>query len=414
MEKYEIITSNVGKNLSYIISSLNMTNKAAAEKIGISYNTLSNMVNGRFLPSEETMEKIERFVKRSGVDVSLLYKNEKPICNFRLRITAGLSGNEKAALRHTVQKIERLLDIVYNFENEQFSPLGEYFDAYTLPYKSDKLFHPYLRQRQFQKIIREKKRTTKQWARYFLKPADKEFWGNLYYGVFPGNMEAFPVLYLVECLGIHLRFMPFGTEKVESCSTSLLEGSVPNAVWADSSIIINTDVCNTAEKCLFAMTKEFFTMISRYDEYGVLSTSDFYVESPQAQAEAEQFAKELLLPRQKLESYCARQKLKTISTWDISRMKQSFAVGYELLIDRLHELNLCTLSRQEYLAELARYYEGIGNIPFLNSEPEPLPISYRGGDFFECAILAAKESFGHEEWTAEDLKNRMRENRLGK
>lgn len=413
MERYEVITSHVGKNLSYIISSLNVTNKAVAEKIGISYNTLSNIVNGRFLPSEETMEKIEQFVKRIGVDVLLLYKNEKPICNFRLRITACLSGNEKAALRHTVQKIERLLDIVYNFENEQFSPLGEYFDAYTLPYKSDKLFHPYLRQRQFQKIIQEKKRTPEQWARYFLKPADKEFWGNLYSGVFPGNLEAFHILYLIECMGIHLRFMPFGTEKVESCSTSLLEGCIPNAVWADSSIIINTDVCNTAEKCLFAMTKEFFTMISRYDEYGVLSTSDFHIESPQARAEAEQFAKELLLPRQKLESYCARQKLKTISAWDISRMKQSFAVGYELLIDRLHELNLCSLSKQEYLAELARYYEGIGNIPFLNSEPEPLSIFYRGGDFFECAILAAKKSTKHIDWTAEDLKNRMKENRLG-
>ena len=69
MERYEVITSHVGKNLSYIISSLNMTNKAAAEKIGISYNTLSNIVNCRFLPSEETMEKIERFVKRIGVDV---------------------------------------------------------------------------------------------------------------------------------------------------------------------------------------------------------------------------------------------------------------------------------------------------------------------------------------------------------
>lgn len=408
----------VGKNLAQIISSLNMTNRVAAEKIGISYNTLSNIINGHFLPSEETIEKIKLFVEERGKDASLLFKTEPSVCNFRLRVTAGLSGNEKAALRNTVQKIERLLIILHKLEQKSF-PLYNYFDIYALPYEGNALFDAVQRRSEFQKAFQMKKRTPEQCAQSFINPANKEFWGNLYYDIFPESPQAFHILYLVECLGIQLRFMPFGTEKAESCSTSLVKGLVHNAVWANPSIIINTDICDTTEKCLSAMAKEFFKMIALQDEYGMPSTADFQIESPKTKAESECFAKELLLSEQKIKSYLEQQKLKTVSAWDISHMKRQFAVGHGPLIDRLSELSLCDMSKQEYVAALGRHYDGIGKIPFLNSEPEPLPISCRGGDFFECAVLAAlerglltiKESAEYLGCTEEDIKRKMKENR---
>ena len=47
-----------GTNLSAILGMLKIRYKEAADKIGISYNTLSNIQNNKVLPSEDTKNKI--------------------------------------------------------------------------------------------------------------------------------------------------------------------------------------------------------------------------------------------------------------------------------------------------------------------------------------------------------------------
>ncbi|MBO4437974.1 MAG: ImmA/IrrE family metallo-endopeptidase [Spirochaetaceae bacterium] len=388
MKETNTNTITIGKNLTSIISYLNLSNKMAADEIGISYNTLSNIKNGNFPISAATMEKIENFLTKHNLDVNLLYKENIPVRNFRLRIQKTLSGNEKSALRNTVAKLEKLFVTIDTLEDKKKFFLFGYFDRYELPYGNIQRFDASQRLYEFIKIICEKTRTPLQWASYFLNPTNKEFWGNLYLGF----GKSFPINYSVECLGIRIHYMSFGTEKVESCSTSIMddEARTPNVLWAKPSIIINTDACNTAEKCLLALAKELFHMISDYNEYDLLSCTDFKLESPERDNNAETFAKELLLPESALNDYIKKLNKRTLSVNDLSIMKNDFKVGYELLIERLNELNLCSLSPADYLDGLHSLYAADKPI-FHNSEPDPVPMSFRGEDFFVCAILAAYE-----------------------
>ena len=120
MESFETITMNLGKNLSSIFSILGIRNKTAADEIGISYNTLSNIINQKFSPSNETLEKIKSFVEKKGFDTSMLYRSEKIVRNFRLRINSPLSGNEKAALRNSLIRIEKLLTVLDDIDTHAF------------------------------------------------------------------------------------------------------------------------------------------------------------------------------------------------------------------------------------------------------------------------------------------------------
>ena len=386
MNEINTNTITVGKNLTSIISYLNLSNKMAAEEIGISYNTLSNIKNGNFPISAATMEKIENFLTKHNLAVNLLYKENIPVRNSRLRIQKPLSGNEKSAARNTVSKIEKLLITIDSLE-QNLEPY-KYFDIYTLPYGNISLFDVSQRLSEFRKIILEKRRTPHQWALYFHNQTD--FWGNLYF-IFG---KSFPINYLLECLGIRIGYISFGTEKIESCSISLMddEARTPNVLWAKPSIIINTDICDTAEKCLFVMAKEFYHMISDYEGYDILSCTDFKLESPEKDKDAKTFAKELLLPESVLKKYIENLNKKTLSVNDLSIMKNDFKVGYEILIEQLNELNLCNLSPADYLDGLHSLYADSDDKPiFHNSEPEPISMSFRGEDFFVCAILAAYE-----------------------
>lgn len=394
MKTSKISTTTFGQNLSSLIGILGIRYKIAAEQIGISYNTLSNTVNNKFPPSEETVKKIEDFIKRNNMEISMLYNEEKIICNFRVRVDSELSGNEKSSLRNTLIKIVRMLNKISEWESGLV--FDEYFDIYTLPYKDRQLFYAFDRRSEFLDIIKKndfKNRSPKEVADYLTKPTNKELFGGLYSDFFIGSRRAFHIVYLLESLGIRIHFMPFGTSKVKSCSTSLFENnSYPlNATWAKPSIFINTDVCDCAEKCLFALAEEFFTMISSFDEYNLLDTNNFKIESKAKKKAKETFTTELFLPEEKLCSMI--KKIKTpLRLNEITELKNELLVGYEVLIKRLAELKLSTITAQDYIDRLTEYYKDSGiKVPYLNSEPEPLPISKRGADFFDCAFLAAYE-----------------------
>ena len=425
MNNSKTITINFGKNLSTAIHLLGMRNKVAADEIGISYNTLSNIINQKFPPSKESVEKIESFMARKGMDISLLYKDGQSILNARVRIEAPLSGNEKAAFRNTLVKLERLLVTLDDLKDKM--ELFGYFDIYTQPDANGELIDITMRRSVFLESIKRPNLAPKKLADYFLKADDKDLWGNLYYGMFPGAF-AFRINYLVECLGIRLHFMPFGTEKVKTCSTSLFKNNeyVPNSVWAEPSIIINTDACDCAEKCLFATAEEFFHMIAHQDDYKMLNTNEFILENAKQRKDAECFATELFLSKENLEryinEYIGRKKKCQLSANDITKMKQRFQVSHETLLRRLDELKLCNIRKEDYINELDLYYTDLKDkVPYRNSEPDPLPLSFRGSDFFDCAILAAysEEQIAEEEaaklldCSAEELSTKLSVNSKG-
>ena len=60
----------IKENLRRIIKSLNEPIKVIAEQIGISHNTLSNIINGKVEPNTETLNKIINYLKSKGYNES--------------------------------------------------------------------------------------------------------------------------------------------------------------------------------------------------------------------------------------------------------------------------------------------------------------------------------------------------------
>ena len=369
MRTLQTITTNFGKNLSMLISLIGIRHKEASEQIGISYNTLSNIVNNNFNPSEETKNKIESFVTKKGFDKSMLYIVRKPIRNFRIRIKKTLSGNEKATLRNTLIEIEKLINHIDKLENEGYLPIDDFFDLYTGTYKKIDSFDYSERRRKFIEVINEKKRTPIEWAEYFRNPTDIDLWNN-FHKTIPN---------LLECLGIRIHFTSFGTDKVESCSTSIFNSDPKNnTIWTEPSIFINTDFCSNAEKRVFSLAKEFYYMISYKEEYNFLTINDFKLVDSQKETDAELFAMEYLLPKDDIEAEWNY--LKNRNKADIvNNIKCIFKVSYKKILKRLSDLGE-NITEEEYLEAL---HEDCDKIPYLAGEPYPLPIEYGCRDFYK-------------------------------
>lgn len=376
MKTLQPITTNFGKNLSMLISLIGIRHKEASEQIGISYNTLSNIVNNNFNPSEETINKIESFVTKKGFDKSMLYIVRKPIRNFRIRIKKTLSGNEKATLRNTLIEIEKLINHIDKLENEGTLPIDDFFDLYTGTYKKIDSFDYSERRRKFIEVINEKKRTPIEWAEYFRNPTDIGLWNN-FHKTIPN---------LLECLGIRIHFTSFGTDKVESCSTSIFNSDPKNnTIWTEPSIFINTDFCSTAEKRMFSLAKEFYYMISYKEEYDFLTINDFKLVDSQKETDAELFAMEYLLPKDNIEAEWNY--LKNRNKADIvNNIKCIFKVSYKKILKRLSDLGE-NITEEEYLEAL---HEDCDKIPYLGDEPYPLPIEYGCRDFYKFVFTHVK------------------------
>ena len=134
-------------------------------------------------------------------------------------------------------------------------------------------------------------------------------------------------------------------------------------------------------------------MLTMKSDYVELESYKPSIETNSKDAEA--FAENLLLPLKFLSEY-----IKGEQNWmlydKVDILKSHFGIGYILAIKQLFKLNYLDdfsseeEAKKEYLAQIKSYYDDIDeHLPNLNGEPNPLPLSLRGADFFECAVLAA-------------------------
>lgn len=214
---------------------------------------------------------------------------------------------------------------------------------------------------------------------------------------------------LLDSLGIRVFFLPFRTEKIPSFSTSFFtEYTTPYSYFEeDPVIVINTNVCNTTEKCLFQMAKEFFFMISARDDYSFMNERNIKIENPQLDKEACSFAENIMIGKNELERYLKRNKpfFPSISPIDkknsdfffknydfecvINEIKRVFRISYKLAVKKLFETDFEYLVYFESIEQAEEFYfqclkrHDVGyqdKITYLNDEPEPLPLSFRGHD----------------------------------
>ncbi|MCR4823478.1 MAG: helix-turn-helix domain-containing protein [Treponema sp.] len=371
----------IGRNLADILKRLNLSLKKAAEKIGISPNTLTNIITEKTEISEKSLTAIKLFLENEEISENELYKEKIQIPNIRIRVNSELAGNEKANIQNTLIHFENITDILK--EIEKTLPLIEYFSLYKSPD-----FAPSERRKELLSRINKDEISSPEKLADFLYQNDiKEL---LYIdSLIPYTPYNLPSL--LKALGIRVIFISFGTNKASSFSTSFFENK-EKLDWIAPTIVLNTDVCDTTEKTFFYMAYELYFMLAMKSDYVELKSYKPNIETNSKDAES--FAENLLLPLNFLSEY-----IKYEQNWKYDKvdiLKSHFGIGYTLAIKQLFKLNYLDdfsseeEAKKEYLAQIKSYYDDIDkHLPNLNGEPNPLPLSLRGADFFECAVLAA-------------------------
>lgn len=389
-----------GTNLSVILGMLKIRNKEAADKIGISYNTLSNIQNDKVLPSEDTKKKILIFLSPYGFSDDDLIKEDKIFQNIRIRSTKDLSGLEKAQFR---EDFRNLLSLIEKSDSNKISWIERGFDYLDRPTDCTEQETLYDRRERLKNLI-------------FKNPGKDLF--SIVYEYYKEISKSRLILdcycpiiitLLLDSLGIRVFFRPFRTEKIPSFSTSFFtEYTTPYSyIEEDPIIIINTTVCNTAEKCLFQMAKEFVFMILARNDYSFMNERNIHIENPLTDKEVCSFAENIMIGKNELNAFLKRNQtfFPSISPIDkkhsdfffnnydfsyvINEIKRVFRISYKLAIKKLFETDFEYLVYFESSAQAEEFYfqclkrhdkEYQNKITYLNGEPEPLPLSFRGHD----------------------------------
>lgn len=118
-----------GTNLAYFLNEKRISKKQAAEKIGVSINTLSNILNDRVNPSEETKKRIISFIEELGYNESDLLVDINFIKNSRICTSATLSGIEKSIVREALINIFKII----KKSDNNFTKWIDVFDIYDFP-----------------------------------------------------------------------------------------------------------------------------------------------------------------------------------------------------------------------------------------------------------------------------------------
>ena len=388
-----------GENLSACIGILKMTYKDAADEIGLSPNTLYNIQNNITEPSEDSRKKISNFLTLHGFAEEDLLKEDKIFQNIRIKSSKSLSGIEKAKFREDFRKF---MSILQKSDSDKMNWI-DYFEYCDRPTdETDQETFWDRRENLIKKLSRNKKGNLFKIIYDYFQEFSKGW-------LMIDSYNPVKITFLLDSLGIRRFFMPFRTEKISSFSTSLTtEYLTPYSYMeGDPVIVINTRICNTTEKCLFEMAKQFYYMISSQNEYTFLSVTKIPVENSIKEEKAIKFAEKIMIHPSVLNNYIQQRCrwFPSISPIDkahsefffrnydffyvINEIKRAFNVGYELAIKKLFETDFEYLIYFDNIEQATQFYftclkrhdeEYKDKITYLNGEPEPLPSAFRGYD----------------------------------
>lgn len=155
------------------------------------------------------------------------------------------------------------------------------------------------------------------------------------------------------------------------------------------------------------MAKEFFFMISALNDYSFMNERNIQPENPQLDKEACSFAENIMIGKNELKTFLKRNRafFPSVSPIDkensdffftnydfsyvINEIKRVFRISYKLAIKKLFESDFEYLVYFESIEQAEEFYfqclkhhdkEYQDKITYLNGEPEPLPLSFRGHD----------------------------------
>ena len=348
-----------GKVISHILQTKNITVKEAADKIGISYNNLSSILNNRSSSTPKTEEKIKDwFLNELNINSDELYKKTDSDFLFRLRLIKQPSKNEIAIVREDVVQLEKIIELL-DFTDQNFSMFDDYideslFDIYTWPYKDYDLFCWSQKVYQLYEFLGNKKIKTAKDAFTFLSSEEVDemlFENHLLDEIGSDRL----VVSFAEKLGIKIILINLHSSKIFSASTPFFNKKNDSK---GPIIFINKSVCKSPEKILHCIAKELFYILFIKNEYTLIS--DYTIEIENENCEGNLFAKELLFNHsvfnsflkdkdKELTQYFPRSDNKIYFTLDkhsedawvylICELKKYFRVSYKEIISYFYKIN---------------------------------------------------------------------------
>lgn len=396
-----------GKTISHLLKSNNITIKDAAEKMGIHYNNLSNIINGGQNYTQKTEQKIiDYFYEYLKVTADILCKNSYSEELIRAKLSKTPAKNEIPIINEDLITIEKTL-LLLKWMDKKFYVNEDYitqrlWDIYTIPYKGIDLYDWTLRRSDFFELMKKSKINNSKDALEFLyseEVADLLFNdGFLYIGKDTGTS----IINIAEKLGIKIIFIPLHSSKLISASTPFFD---INGNPQEPIIFINKNICNSPEEILWNISKELFYVLFKNSEY--ISISDFKIEIENEKCDGYQFAKTILFNEEIFQNFLETNKRaltryfpsssgKTFYEFNnfsengwiylICEIKRYFRVSYKLIISRLYKTNFENIREKisesvfsEYFINAVKNYNQSFSEPayqFINGEPCVKPFDY--------------------------------------
>lgn len=388
---------NLGFNLSNILKKNNISRADAAKTMGISVNTLSNIMNEKVEPSEDTRTKILNYLKPLGYTADDLDNSEAVIPNLRLKSLQKLSGLEKAIVRESLNDI---IGLIKQSDNVYGPEWIDYFDRCDR-FIDDEGNMECLYDRR-ERVKEELQNTNETLAELTIR-LHYEFRDNR---LFLGCVSPVEISEWLDQLGIRVFKISINSEKIAGFCTSFFDTTEIN-YEANPLIVINSKVCNTAEKYLFEMAKQFYYMIKRPSDFHYESTNRIEVEDSNLIKQAEKYAEDIMIPVDYVNKYLEAkkgtfQRFSNITKKDkkfflrhydlsypVNRIKRDFNVSYSIALKQLLKSDFEYSYFFDNYKEAEEFYfeclkrndkELAEKITYRNGEPEPLSWDWIGID----------------------------------
>lgn len=282
-----------GKKISHILQENNITIKDAAQKIGISYNNLSSILNGNCASSENTKHKIIDFFNiEYHISPDVLFSSEESDILIRLRLSKQPAKNEIAIIREDLEFIENLISLL-KFTDENLYMYDDYiteqiWDLYTEPLNGYDLYDWTLRRPDFLDMISNQNLNTYTKRLKFFESYEVSHLLFRDYNIHDTD-SCYAVLDAVQELGIKVISIPLHSLKIQSASIPFKDKNDRNQ---EAVIIINKNSCKSPESLIWNITKEFYNILFKASEY--VSISSFKIELENENCEDSKFANDIL------------------------------------------------------------------------------------------------------------------------
>lgn len=366
-----------GKTISHLLKTNNITIRDAAEKMGIHYNNLSNIINGGQNYSSTTEQKVIHYFETAlKVSSDLLCRNTYSEQLIRIKLSKQPAKNEIPIIREDLITIEKTI-LFLNWMDKKFYENDDYitqrlWDIYTIPYKDIDLYDWSLRRTEFFNLKQQFNIESFRDALNFLYSKDVQDLlfddGFLYIGKDTGTS----VINIAEKLGIKIIFIPLSSSKLISASTPFFD---KNGILQEPIIFINKNACISPEEILWNISKELFYILFKDSEY--ISISDYKFEIENKKCGGYQFAETILFNEETFKNFLKTNKRVLTryfpssskgTYYDFSRysengwiyliceIKRYFRVSYKLIISKLYELNFENVKEKISEADFCEYF----------------------------------------------------------